>query len=76
MERCIINLGARSLVPGLLSPFSAHTQIRLQLALNRCKLSFRLDGDGNPHSVQEYPIRDSNRTVEEYMLLVSALKTD
>lgn len=33
------------------------------LALNRCKLSFRLDSDGNPESMAEYPIRDSNRCV-------------
>jgi hypothetical protein len=31
------------------------------LALNRCKLSFRLDADGNPAAFAEYPIRDSNR---------------
>jgi len=33
------------------------------LALNRCKLSFRLDSDGNPEGMAEYPIRDSNRCV-------------
>lgn len=43
------------------------------LALNRCKLSFRLDADGNPEAFNEYPIRDSNRTIEEYMLLANYL---
>lgn len=43
------------------------------LALNRCKLSFRLNADGNPEAFNEYPIRDSNRTIEEYMLLANYL---
>ncbi|EWM19922.1 Ribonuclease II/R [Nannochloropsis gaditana] len=43
------------------------------LALNRGKLVFRLDSDGNPSLFAPYPLRDSNRVVEEYMLLANYL---
>jgi len=44
------------------------------LALNGVKLSFRLDSDGEtPMMCAPYPIRDSNRLVEEYMLLANYL---
>lgn len=41
------------------------------LSLNRAKLNFKLDTDGNPYDTYAYPIRDSNRLVEEYMLLAN-----
>lgn len=34
------------------------------LSLNSPKLSFKLDGLGNPVAFQTYPIRDSNRLIE------------
>jgi exoribonuclease R len=44
------------------------------LALNSVKLSFQLDGDGEtPLLCKPYEIRDSNRLVEEYMLLANFL---
>jgi exoribonuclease R len=44
------------------------------LALNSVKLSFQLDGDGEtPLLCKPYEIRDSNRLVEEYMLLANYL---
>eukprot|EP00501_MAST-03F_sp_TOSAG23-6_P000413 GSMAST32.ASY1.ANO1.425.1 assembled CDS len=43
------------------------------LALHQPKLCFKLDGDGNPVSVFTYPLKDSNRLVEEYMLLANYL---
>jgi exoribonuclease R len=43
------------------------------LTLNRVKLSFAKDGDGNPTGVCSYPMYDSNRLVEEYMLLANYL---
>lgn len=46
------------------------------LALNRCKLSFRLDADGNPAAFAEYPIRDSNRCVCARMRLLVWRLTD
>lgn len=39
------------------------------LALHRGKLTLALDGAGNPVGVTTYPIYDSNRVVEEFMLL-------
>lgn len=40
------------------------------LALNGPKLTFKLDADGQtPLLAEPYPIRDSNRVVEEFMLL-------
>ncbi|KAL7569843.1 hypothetical protein ACA910_008512 [Epithemia clementina (nom. ined.)] len=44
------------------------------LALNGIKLTFQLDKDGQtPLLAAPYPIRDSNRLVEEYMLLANYL---
>lgn len=44
------------------------------LALNAVKLTFKLDEDGQtPLLAAPYPIRDSNRLVEEYMLLANYL---
>ena len=43
------------------------------LVLNRSKLSFRLDRDGNPVEVSSYQSRQSNSLVEEYMLLANYL---
>lgn len=44
------------------------------LALNGPKLTFKLDADGQtPLLSQIYPIRDSNRLVEEFMLLANYL---
>ena len=44
------------------------------LALNGIKLTFKLDQDGQtPLLAAPYPIRDSNRLVEEYMLLANYL---
>jgi exoribonuclease R len=44
------------------------------LALNGIKLTFKLDQDGEtPLVAAPYPIRDSNRLVEEYMLLANYL---
>lgn len=43
------------------------------LRLNRVKLSFELDADRNPIGFREYPIKDSNKLVEEYMLLANYL---
>jgi len=43
------------------------------LVLNKTKLSFRLDMSGNPCTLSAYPIYDSNRLVEEYMLLANYL---
>lgn len=41
------------------------------LSLTKAKLIFSLDGDGNPIGVGTYPIKDSNRVIEEYMLLAN-----
>ena len=43
------------------------------ISLNRPKLSFRTDEDANPIDTFIYPIRDSNRVIEEYMLLANHL---
>ena len=44
------------------------------LALNGPKLTFKLDADGQtPLLAEPYPIRDSNRLVEEFMLLANYL---
>lgn len=44
------------------------------LALNAVKLTFQLDKDGQtPLLTAPYPIKDSNRVVEEYMLLANYL---
>ena len=44
------------------------------LALHGIKLTFQLDTDGQtPLLTEPYPIRDSNRLVEEYMLLANYL---
>lgn len=44
------------------------------LALHGIKLTFQLDSDGQtPLLAEPYPIRDSNRLVEEYMLLANYL---
>ena len=44
------------------------------LALDSVKLTFQLDADGQtPLLAAPYPIRDSNRLVEEYMLLANYL---
>ena len=41
------------------------------LVLSNPKLSFSLGASGNPTGFREYPIRDSNRLIEEYMLLAN-----
>ncbi|RHY24077.1 hypothetical protein DYB32_008985 [Aphanomyces invadans] len=41
--------------------------------LHQPKLSFELDDNGNPVAMTEYPIRESNHLVEEYMLLANYL---
>lgn len=44
------------------------------LALNGPKLTFKLDADGQtPLLAEPYPIRDSNRLVEEFMLMANYL---
>lgn len=43
------------------------------LRLNRPKMSFQLDADANPVGFRQYPIKDSNRLVEEFMLLANYL---
>jgi exoribonuclease R len=43
------------------------------LVLNRPKLTFRLDENGNPVSTSCYIIRESNQLIEEYMLLANYL---
>jgi DIS3-like exonuclease 2 len=44
------------------------------LALNGVKLAFQLEDDGTtPALCEPYPIRDSNRLIEEYMLLANYL---
>ena len=44
------------------------------LALNGIKLTFQLEDDGEtPKMALPYPIRDSNRLIEEYMLLANFL---
>jgi len=44
------------------------------LALNAVKLAFQLEDDGtSPRLCEPYPIRDSNRLIEEYMLLANYL---
>ncbi|EED93236.1 ribonuclease, partial [Thalassiosira pseudonana CCMP1335] len=44
------------------------------LALNGIKLTFQLEDDGEtPKLCAPYPIRDSNRLIEEYMLLANFL---
>jgi DIS3-like exonuclease 2 len=55
----------------------ARRRIRFEngaLALHGTKLTFQLDTDGQtPLLVAPYPIRDSNRLVEEYMLMANYL---
>jgi len=55
----------------------ARRKLRFQngaLALNGVKLTFQLEEDGQtPALCQPYPIRDSNRLIEEYMLLANFL---
>ena len=41
------------------------------LTLNRSKLSFRLDDKGEPISCSIYEMRDTNRLIEEFMLLAN-----
>ncbi|KAJ1730884.1 hypothetical protein LPJ61_002797, partial [Coemansia biformis] len=41
------------------------------LSLNNVKLTFELDAAGVPVACQQYPIRDSNRLIEEFMLLAN-----
>ena len=43
------------------------------ISLNRNKMSVQRDRDGNPVALRSYPIHDSNRLVEEYMLLANYL---
>mmetsp|Transcript_18645 Transcript_18645/g.22144 ORF Transcript_18645/g.22144 Transcript_18645/m.22144 type:complete len:978 (+) Transcript_18645:55-2988(+) len=43
------------------------------LSLHKTKLCFRRDDLGNPTKVFSYPIKDSNRLVEEYMLIANFL---
>jgi|EP00505_MAST-04D_sp_SCG-Rhode-Island_P002504 DIS3-like exonuclease 2 len=43
------------------------------LALNQVKLCFKRDSDGRPSDLFSYPLKDSNRLVEEYMLLANYL---
>lgn len=44
------------------------------IALNAVKLTFKLDSDGEtPMMCEPYPIRDSNKLIEEYMLLANYL---
>ena len=55
----------------------ARRKLRFQngaLALNGVKLAFQLESDGQTPSIcAPYPIRDSNRLIEEYMLLANFL---
>ena len=55
----------------------ARRQLRFQsgaLALNGVKMTFQLDSDEeSPSLCAPYPIRDSNRLIEEYMLLANFL---
>jgi DIS3-like exonuclease 2 len=55
----------------------ARRQVRFRngaIALNAVKLTFQLDSDREtPLLCEPYPIRDSNRLVEEYMLLANYL---
>ncbi|KAJ2711224.1 Translational repressor, partial [Coemansia spiralis] len=41
------------------------------LSLNNVKLAFELDAGGAPVGCRQYPIRDSNRLIEEFMLLAN-----
>ncbi|KAF0692787.1 Aste57867_16162 [Aphanomyces stellatus] len=43
------------------------------IKLHRPKLSFQLDDNGDPVAMNEYPIRESNHLVEEFMLLANYL---
>ncbi|TYZ61959.1 hypothetical protein PybrP1_011944 [[Pythium] brassicae (nom. inval.)] len=43
------------------------------ISLNNVKLVFALDAAGNPSSFGSYELKDSNRLVEEYMLLANFL---
>jgi DIS3-like exonuclease 2 len=43
------------------------------ISLRRNKLAFVLDADGLPLNYHVYPMRDSNRMVEEFMLLANQL---
>ncbi|GBG31155.1 DIS3-like exonuclease 2 [Hondaea fermentalgiana] len=43
------------------------------LALQAVKMSFTRDDHGNPTGVRAYPLHDSNRTIEEYMLMANYL---
>ncbi|KAG7366115.1 ribonuclease R [Nitzschia inconspicua] len=55
----------------------ARRQLRFRngaIALNAVKLTFKLDSDGEtPMMCEPYPIRDSNKLIEEYMLLANYL---
>ena len=43
------------------------------LSVQKPRLSFVLDADGRPTSSFVYPMKDSNRLVEEFMLLANQL---
>jgi len=43
------------------------------LSLNKTKLMFRLDENQKPTMAEPYPIKDSNRLIEEYMLCANYL---
>lgn len=43
------------------------------LSLTNPKITFRLDGEGNPCSTSTYEIKESNQLIEEYMLLANYL---
>jgi len=43
------------------------------LAMKQTKMSFTLDSNGNPTGVRGYPIRNTNKTIEEYMLMANFL---
>jgi VacB/RNase II family 3'-5' exoribonuclease len=55
----------------------ARRRLRFQngaIALNAVKLTFKLEDDGEtPMMCEPYPIRDSNRMIEEYMLMANYL---
>ncbi|KAJ3174549.1 hypothetical protein HK101_010950 [Irineochytrium annulatum] len=41
------------------------------LSINSIKLWFSIDGDGNPENTGVYELKDSNRMIEEFMLLAN-----
>jgi protein SSD1 len=41
------------------------------LSINTIRLSFKLDNQGNPETCSTYDIKDSNRLIEEFMLLAN-----